>query len=101
MSDNSTRLIVVSISKKEKREGLFKLIDDPKHKDHVIDRSAKKRVISISLFNRLQSHIDAYPWARISLVDQLDDSSYEPVQHATDAKPRSDQYNVILRRLRG
>lgn len=96
------RVIIVSIVKREKREGLFKYIDNPANDWGVIENQpASKRVISIDLFNKLQSKIDAYSRARVTLADwNMNDNSYEPVEYAIDTKPMSEAYNGILRRLR-
>ena len=36
LADTKEHLLVVTVAKKEKREGLFKYIDDPKNAEHVI-----------------------------------------------------------------
>ena len=98
LADTKKHLLVVTIAKKERREGLFKYLDDPKNSDHVLERSSSKRLIDTHLFDRYQSKIDSYSHARISLVSQNDDGSYHSL--VTDAKPGSDEYYSILRRLR-
>ena len=98
LADTKEHLLVVTVAKKEKREGLFKYIDDPKNAEHVIDRSPSKRLIDSQLFDEYQSKIDSYKHARISLISQNDDGSYQSL--VMDAKPGSDEYYSILRRLR-
>lgn len=92
------RFIVVSIGTEKRREGLFKYFDDPANRSHVIERTATKRVLSLPLFDRLQSKIDAYPHARVSLVENVGDGEYDVL--VADAKPMSDSYNELLRRIR-
>lgn len=98
LADTKEYLLVVTIAKTDKREGLFKYIDDPKNTPHVVDRSSSKRLIDTHLFDKYQSKIDSYKHARISLISQNDDGSYQSL--VMDAKPGSDEYYSILRRLR-
>lgn len=97
---NTNLFIVISVVKKDKRERLFKHIDDPKNAKGLVDYSPSKRVITLDLFSKLQSRIDAYPHARVSLVTRLGDGTYDGVDYAVDAKPMSESYNGILRRIR-
>lgn len=90
--------IVVGVSQKEKRAGLFKIIDDPDYSTHVVDRSASKRVIDTVLFDSIQSSIDGYKPARVSLLRVRGQGRYDVV--VADAQPMSASYNEILRRLR-
>lgn len=90
--------IVVSIGDEKRRERLFKHLDEQKNRPEVAERTATKRVISVRLFDRLQSKIDNYPHARVSLVNRVREGEYEVV--VPDSKPMSDSYNEILRRLR-
>lgn len=94
----NNRYVVVSIINEKRREGLFKYFDDPKNRADVIERTATKRVLSVGLFDRLQAKIDAYPHARVSLVEDAGNGEYEVI--VPDTKPMSDPYNEILRRLR-
>lgn len=93
----STPAIVVSVKKEKAREELFKPIDSA-GKKHTYQRSPSKRVIDISLFNKLQKKIDRSEKARISLVYLNDDDSMDVV--VADTKPMSQQYDEILRRIR-
>ena len=97
-SANANRFVVVSISSEKRREGLFKYFDDPKNRSQVIERTATKRVLSVPLFDKLQSKIDNYSHARVSLVEKVGDGEYEVI--VSDSKPMSDSYNELLRRLR-
>lgn len=92
-----TPAIVVSVKKEKAREELFKPIDSA-GKAHTYQRSPSKRVIDISLFNKLQKKIDSSEKARISLVYLNDDDSMDVV--VADTKPMSQQYDEILRRIR-
>lgn len=98
LADTKKYLLVVTVAKKDKREGLFKYIDDPKNAEHILERSSSKRLIDTHLFDKYQSKLDSYSHTRISLVSQNDDGSYQSL--VTDAKPGSDEYYSILRRLR-
>lgn len=90
--------IAVSIANKDKRESLFKHIDAPSNKKHVFDRYAARRVIDVELFDELQPRIDASPHARVSLMEQNEDGDFEAI--IPNAKPMSESYDEMLRRLR-
>lgn len=97
MTTASVRAVVVSVRKEQFREGLFKYIDSAPKK-HIIQKTPSKRVITLSLFERIQHRIDDYERARISLVDIAPDKSMRVV--VADTKPMSHEYNEILRRIR-
>lgn len=98
MASEHTRYIVVSISNEKRREGLFKYLDDPRYRRHVVERTNSKRVFTLGLFDRLQSKIDTYRYARVSLIEDAGDDEYSVV--VPDARPMSDSYSEILRRIR-
>lgn len=98
MASDNARYIVVSIPNEKRREGLFKYLDDPRYRRHVVERTNSKRVLTIGLFNRLQSKIDTYRFARVSLIEDAGDGEYTVV--VPDARPMSDSYAEILRRIR-
>ena len=49
---NTNLFIVISVVKKDKRERLFKHIDDPKNAKGLVDYSPSKRVITLDLFTK-------------------------------------------------
>ena len=98
MDASSNRFVVVSIGVEKRREGLFKHFDDPAYRAQVVERTATKRMLTLRLFDRLQSKIDRYPYARVSLVERIGKGEYEVL--VADCKPMSDQYNELLRRIR-
>lgn len=97
--DDNTYVVAVSIKDKSRREHLFKHIDSKANAKHVVDKSSSTRVIDEELFGRLQAKIEADRHCRLSLLSLTDTKGeYEPF--VTDAKPLSDEYAEILRRIR-
>lgn len=99
VAEETRRYVIVTVRKKEKREGLFKILDRPEYADDIVGRTASQRVLTVDLFNELQAYIDSYPRARVSLLRQMSGESDEKIIVA-NAKPLGDAYNEILRRIR-
>ena len=89
--------VVISVKKEQFREGLFKYIDKAPKK-YVFVTSPSKRVIDPKLFDHIQSKVDTYARARISLVELGPNKSMSVT--VADTKPMSAEYDEILRRLR-
>lgn len=99
-TSHDDRLIVLSITNHEKREGLFKHTDDPVNADGIVSRTASKRVMTVGMFNKLQPHVDTHKTVRVSLLGQVDDDEDDYSVIVANASPASYEYNEILRRIR-